>query len=79
MKTKNSLLYVQLTDGSIIFTKFLSKVHILKLSVDTKSHKLWRSLFLNKEILKINEKRIILFNNKFFKNEQIRVTAKLHY
>jgi hypothetical protein len=63
MKIKK--IYIQLTDGSIFLNKFLTKVFFLKLAVDTKSHKVWRSLFDVKESLKLNEKRIVAFNKKF--------------
>jgi hypothetical protein len=79
MISHNRTKYSQLTDGSIIFTKFLSNLQPLKLAIDTKSHKLWRSLFFFKESSKINEKRIVSFNKKFLiKNEQIRVNIELY-
>jgi hypothetical protein len=70
MISHNRIKYSQLTDGSIIFTKFLSNLQPLRLAIDTRSHKLWRSLFFLKESFKMNEKRIVLFNKKFLlKNE----------
>ena len=79
MISHNRIKYSQLTDGSIIFTRFLSNLQLLRLTIDTRSHKLWRSLLLFKESLKINEKRIVSFNKRFLiKNEQVRVNTKLH-
>jgi len=65
MISHNRIKYSQLTDGSIILTRFLSNLKPLRLAIDTKSHKLWRSLFFFKESFKINEKRIVSFNKRF--------------
>nr|QIC55000.1 ribosomal protein L31 [Cryptophyta sp. CCMP2293] len=67
MKSKIKKIYIQLTDGSIFCNKFLARDSFLKLAVDTKCHKLWRSLFDIKENLKINEKHFVFFNKKFLK------------
>ena len=67
MKSKIKKIYIQLTDGSIFCNKFLANTSFIKLAVDTKSHKFWRSFFDLKENLKINEKYFVSFNKKYFK------------
>jgi hypothetical protein len=67
MKSKIKKIYIQLTDGSIFCNKFLANVYFIKLAVDTKSHKFWRSFFDFKESRKITEKTFGSFNKKYFK------------
>jgi ribosomal protein L31 len=65
MKSNIKKVYVQFTDGSIFLTKSFSKNVILKLAVDAKSHKLWRSFFSVKESFKMTNQHVFSFNKKF--------------
>lgn len=52
---------IQLTDGSIFFLDIFSDVSILKLSLDPKSHFLWKE----KSNFEISKNSVSLFMKKF--------------
>jgi ribosomal protein L31 len=52
---------IQLTDGSIFFLDIFSEVSILKLSLDPKSHILWKE----KSNFEISKNSVSLFMKKF--------------
>lgn len=52
---------IQLTDGSIFFLDIFSEVSILKLSLDPKSHFLWKE----KSNFEISKNSVSLFMKKF--------------
>lgn len=52
---------IQLTDGSIFFLDMFSETSILKLSLDPKSHPLWKE----KSNFEINKNSVTLFLKKF--------------
>ena len=52
---------IQLTDGSIFFLNMFSETSILKLSLDPKSHLLWKE----KSNFEINKNSVTLFLKKF--------------
>ena len=52
---------IQLTDGSIFFLDIFSEILVLKLSVDPKSHVLWKE----KSNFEINKNSMTVFLKKF--------------
>jgi ribosomal protein L31 len=52
---------IQLTDGSIFFLDIFSEISVLKLSVDPKSHVLWKE----KSNFEINKNSMAVFLKKF--------------
>jgi len=68
-KTKNKT-WIQLTDGSIISTKYLFKKSHNKLDIDIKVHKLWRLDIKFNSKLNLIDRRIISFKKRFKKNNK---------
>jgi len=66
-KKKNKT-WIQLTDGSIISTKYLFGESYNKLDVDIKAHKLWRPDIKFDSRLNFIDRRIISFKKRFKKN-----------
>jgi ribosomal protein L31 len=65
---KQSKSIIQLTDGSVITTTYLLENVYTKLSIDSRSHKLWR-FDLTKNVLELTSmnKRVFNFNKRFNK------------
>jgi ribosomal protein L31 len=59
--------WIQLTDGSVISTKYLFEKSYNKLDIDIKAHRLWRFDSKNTSELSITDKRILKFNKRFAK------------
>jgi len=66
-KTENKT-WIQLTDGSIISTKYLFEKSYNKLDVDVKAHKLWRLNIKSNFELNFIDRRITSFKKRFKKN-----------
>lgn len=65
---KNSKkIWIQLTDGSVISTKYLVEKSYNKLDIDLKAHRLWRFDSRNSSELSVTDKRILKFNKRFAK------------
>lgn len=62
---------IQLTDGSVIKSSYLFESPYTKLSVDSRSHKLWR-FDLSNNFLELTsiDKRVFNFNKRFNKKIQ---------
>ena len=59
---------IQLTDGSVITTTYLLENAYTKLSIDSKSHKLWRFDSTNNVLeLTSMDKRVFNFKKRFNK------------
>jgi ribosomal protein L31 len=66
-KTVNKT-WIQLTDGSVISTKYLFEKRYNKLDIDVKAHKSWRFYLKSSLELSFTDKRIINFKKRFNKN-----------
>jgi hypothetical protein len=65
---KQSKSIIQLTDGSVITTTYLLENVYTKLSIDSRSHKLWRFDSTNNALeLTSMDKRVFNFKKRFNK------------
>ena len=60
---------IQLTDGSVIFSNYISEKSYNRLDIDVKSHKLWRFESKNLSEVTSTDKRVLNFNKRFGKKK----------
>ena len=61
--------WIQLTDGSVISSNYLSDKFYNRLDIDVKSHKLWRFESKNLSEISSTDKRVLNFNKRFVKKK----------
>jgi ribosomal protein L31 len=61
--------WIQLTDGSVIFSNYISEKSYNRLDIDVKSHKLWRFESKNLSEVTSTDKRVLNFNKRFGKKK----------
>jgi len=61
--------WIQLTDGSVISSNYLSDKFYNRLDIDVKSHKLWRFETKNLSEISSTDKRVLNFNKRFGKKK----------